>query len=163
MNEQMTGSPIRVIGIGNVCRGDDAAGLFAARDLRKRLGGSIDIIESDGDGLALLDLIQGVPCVILIDAVKGAGRPGDTIRLDISAGGRWGEAHPCSTHAMAITDAIELARVLGLLPRQLLLYGVELENVEPGMSLSAAVRKGIQSLVEQIVEEIVSRQCTQST
>ncbi|WP_455379680.1 hydrogenase maturation protease [Petrachloros mirabilis] len=162
MNPLAPAVPLRVIGLGNTWRGDDAAGLHAVRSLRERLGDSADIIESEGDGLALLDLIQGVPCVILIDAVKGIGRPGDTIRLDLSSGARWGKVTPCSTHAMGITDAIELARVLGLLPGRLLLYGVELESVEPGMPLSVTVRKGLQSLVEQVIDEVANRHRTQS-
>ena len=42
-----------VIGIGNAARGDDAAGLIAAR----RLGG---VLERGGDPLALLD-VWGTP------------------------------------------------------------------------------------------------------
>lgn len=163
MNPQVPAVLLRVIGLGNAWRGDDAAGLHAVRSLRERLGDCVDIIESEGDGLALLDLIQGVPCVILIDAVKGTGRPGDTIRLDISSGARWQKVTPCSTHAMGITDALELARVLGFLPGRLLLYGIELESVEPGRPLSLTVRKGIQSLVEQVIDEVTNWHCAQSS
>jgi len=100
---------IRVIGVGNAWRGDDAVGLQAARRLRERLGPSVEVIDAEGDGLALLDLMEGADHVILIDAVKGGGRPGKTVRLDVSTESRWGTVIPCSTHAMGVADAIDLA------------------------------------------------------
>ena len=40
-----------MIGVGNAARGDDAAGLLAAR----RLGG----VELEGDASAVIDLLEG--------------------------------------------------------------------------------------------------------
>lgn len=145
---------IRVIGVGNVWRGDDAVGLLVARRLRERLGPSVEVIEAEGDGLALLDLMEGVEHVILIDAVKGGGRSGTTVRLDLSVESRWGTAVPCSTHAMGVADAIDLARTLGQLPKQIILYGIEIATVDSGASLTEAVRKGLDIVVEQVYREV---------
>jgi hydrogenase maturation protease len=145
---------IRVIGVGNVWRGDDAVGLQAVRRLRERLGPSVEVIEAEGDGLALLDLMEGIDHVILIDAVKGGGRSGTTVRLDLSVESRWGTAVPCSTHAMGVADAIDLARTLGQLPKQIILYGIEIATVDSGASLTEAVRKGLDIVVEQVYREV---------
>lgn len=145
---------IRVIGVGNVWRGDDVVGLLAARRLREKLGPSVEVIDAEGDGLALLDLMEGVDHVILIDAVKGKGRPGATVRLDLSAESCWGTVVPCSTHAMGVADAIDLVRALGRLPKQIVLYGIEIESVDPGASLTAAVREGLDIVVEQVTQEV---------
>ena len=153
---------IRVIGVGNAWRGDDAAGLLAARRLRERLDSSVEVLEAEGDGLALIDLMEGVEQVILIDAVKGGGRPGAAVRLDLSREGRWGTVAPCSTHAMGIVDAIELARVLGRLPKQIVLYGLEFESVKSGASLSASVRGGLEIIVEQVYREVERARCMNS-
>jgi hydrogenase maturation protease len=144
----------RVIGVGNAWRGDDAVGLLAARRLRERLGPSVEVIDAEGDGLALLDLMEGVEHVILIDAVRGRGQPGTTIRLDLSVGSGWGTVVPCSTHAMGIADAIDLARALGRLPKQIILYGIEIESVDSGASLSGSVREGLDIVVEQVYREV---------
>ncbi|MBH0194702.1 MAG: hydrogenase maturation protease [Nitrospira sp.] len=100
---------IRIIGIGNLFRGDDAVGLLAARRLRQRLDSSVEVLEAEGDGLALLDLMEGADQVMLIDAVKSGGHPGTTVRLDLSKESRWGRLVPCSTHAIGIAEAIDLA------------------------------------------------------
>ncbi|MDZ4856866.1 MAG: hydrogenase maturation protease [Nitrospirota bacterium] len=145
---------VLVIGVGNAWRGDDAVGLQAARRLRVSLGPSVEVIDAEGDGLAILDLMEGIDHVILIDAVKGGGQPGTTVRLDLSVGSRWGTVVPCSTHAMGIADAIDLARALGRLPKQIILYGIEIESVESGAPISDAVREGLDIVVEQVYREV---------
>ena len=145
---------VLVIGVGNAWRGDDAVGLQAARRLRVSLGPSVEVIDAEGDGLAILDLMEGIDHVILLDAVKGGGQPGTTVRLDLSVGSRWGTVVPCSTHAMGIADAIDLARALGRLPKQIILYGIEIESVESGAPISDAVREGLDIVVEQVYREV---------
>src|SRR4030095_16444779 len=56
------GAPPLVVGVGNAVRGDDAAGLIAAR----RLGG----IALEGDPTALVDLFARVSAAVVIDAVR---------------------------------------------------------------------------------------------
>jgi hydrogenase maturation protease len=151
---------IRIIGIGNLFRGDDAAGLLAARRLRERLASSVEVVEAEGDGLALLDLMEGAGQVMLIDAVKSGGCSGRTLRLDLSKESRWGNLAPCSTHAMGIAEAIDLARTLGRLPKQVILYGIEIDSVESGAALSESVRGGLDIVVEQVLKEIEGAPCT---
>lgn len=151
---------IRIIGIGNLFRGDDAVGLLAARRLRERLDFSVEVLEAEGDGLALLDLMEGADQVMLIDAVKSGGHPGTTVRLDLSKESRWGKLVPCSTHAIGIAEAIDLARTLGRLPKQVILYGIEIDSLEPGAALSESVRGALDIVVEQVVKEIEGTPCT---
>ena len=163
MTKQVGLEIIRVIGVGNVWRGDDAIGLLAARRLRDRLGSSLEIVEAEGDGLALLDLMEGVDHLILIDAVKGEGRPGMIIRLDLSKESRWGTVVPCSTHAMGVADAIDLARAMRRLPKQIILYGIEIESVDSGASLSGSVCEGLDNIVEQVIQEVERARCMNCT
>jgi len=151
---------IRIIGLGNLFRGDDAVGLLAARRLRERLDSSLEVMEAEGDGLALLDLMEGADQVIVIDAVKSGGRPGATVRLDLSVESRWGILVPCSTHAIGIAEAIDLARALGRLPKQIILYGIEIDSLESGAVLTESVRVGLDGVVEQVLKEIERTPCT---
>jgi hydrogenase maturation protease len=163
MTKQADVGTIRVIGVGNVWRGDDAVGLLAARRLRERLELPVEVIQTEGDGLGILDLMEGIDHVILIDAVKGGGRAGTTVRLDVSAESRWGTVVPCSTHAIGVADAIDLARTLGRLPKKIILYGIEIDSVESGASLSESVREGLDLVVEQVIQEVERVRCTNCT
>src|SRR6266700_3180765 len=66
-------SPILVIGIGNEYRSDDGVGLVVARGLRAKNLPDMLIIESSGDGAALMEAWKAAPSVIVIDAAASNG------------------------------------------------------------------------------------------
>ena len=135
-----------VIGIGNAARGDDAAGLIAAR----RLGG----LEHEGDPLGLLDVWDGVGLAVVIDAVSSGAEPGTIHRFDAAAAPLPALLRTStSTHAVGLAEAIELARSLGRLPDRLIVYGIEGERFEAGTDLTPAVAAGTDA-VETAVRAI---------
>ncbi|MFN8564900.1 MAG: hypothetical protein U0703_25495 [Anaerolineae bacterium] len=66
---------VRCIGIGNLYRRDDGAGLYAAQRLRLESLPNLCVAEHDGEGASLLDAIAGEDAVILIDALRLARAP----------------------------------------------------------------------------------------
>ena len=132
-----------VIGVGNAARGDDAAGVIAAR----RLGG----IEHEGDPVALLDVWRGAATVIVIDAVSSGAPPGTVHRFDATAAPLPTQLRgSSSTHALGLAEAIELGRTLGQLPARLIVYGIEGERFEAGAELTPAVAAAIEAVVEAV-------------
>jgi hydrogenase maturation protease len=132
-----------VIGLGNAVRGDDAAGLIAAR----RLGG----LEHEGDPLALLDLWQGAELVVVIDAVSSGADPGTLHRFDAVAGPLPARLRSStSTHAVGLGEAIELARALGRLPARLVVYGIEGERFATGTALTPPVTAAVEAVVREV-------------
>lgn len=154
---------VRVIGLGNLSRGDDAAGLLAARFVRELSGGQVDVRESDAGGAALPELLEGVDCVILIDAARSGRQPGIVHRLDASADRIAREHFPCSTHDLGLADAIELARALGTLPKQVIVYAIEAGSLEAGAEVTDAVRLAAETVARRILDEEDMVACTKST
>ena len=141
-----------VIGVGNRYRSDDGAGLEVAR----RLQGSdaFDVRESEGEPVALLDVWDGAPAAILVDAVSSGATPGTIHRIDASDQPLPAEIGGApSTHAVGLGEAIELGRALGRLPRKLIVYGIEGERFNAGEELSPRVAAAIESLTEQVLHE----------
>ena len=160
MTRDEQGKPIRIIGLGNLFRGDDAAGLLAARRLKDLVGDRAEVIEAELAGLDVLDLMAGAPAVFLIDAAR-SGRPAGTIhRLDASAGPISGDLFPHSTHVLNAVDAIELGRTLGLLPPCVIVYGVEVGDTTAGSALSPAVAGALGQVVERVLRELEGITCT---
>ena len=151
---------IRIIGVGNLFRGDDAAGLLAARRLKDLVGDRAEVVEAELAGLDVLDLMADASDVILIDAAR-SGRPAGTIhRLDASAGPLSGDLFPHSTHALNAVDAIEMGRTLGLLPPRVIVYGVEVGDTTAGNALSPAVAGALNQVVERVLRELEGLSCT---
>jgi hydrogenase maturation protease len=144
---------IRIIGLGNELRGDDAVGLLAARQLRQTIGDRAEVIEADLAGVDLIESMKGARVAILIDAARSGKNPGMIHRLDASDSPIGVRMRPHSSHALGISDALELARAIGVLPAKVIVYGVEAGNTEAGQALSSAVAKALDEVVGQIIRE----------
>ena len=134
-------------------RGDDAVGLLAARRLRQTIGDRVEVIEAEMAGIDLLELMKGAQVVILVDAARSGHTPGTIHRLDVSADPIGSKMFAHSSHAIGISEALELARVLGALPATVIVYGVEAGNTEAGQQLSPAVATALDEVVDRIVQD----------
>lgn len=146
-------SRIRIIGLGNAMRGDDAVGLLVARQVRQTIGDRAEVLEAEMAGVELIHLIEGAGTVILVDAMCSGQQPGTAYRLDASTGPIAPQMFPCSSHEFGVSETVELGRVLGVLPSKLILYGIEAGAVATGQGLSAPVAKAVDHVVELIIQE----------
>jgi hydrogenase maturation protease len=146
----------RIIGIGNVARGDDEAGIAVARVLRAMaLPADVAVVECSGEGTALLEAWQGIESVMLVDAVSTGTPPGTIHRLDVRAKPLPADLVAYSTHAFGVTGAIELGRVLGMLPPRLVLYGIEGECFDIGAHMTDTVSQAVFPLAGKIAGDII--------
>lgn len=136
-----------LIGVGNAYRRDDAVGLIAARALRERVGAACGIREESGEGTALMDAWRDAELVLLLDALHTGAAPGTVVRLDASAAPVPARFFHYSTHAFGVAEAIELARALGALPAQLIVFGVEGADFTAGEGLSPPVARTVPQLI----------------
>jgi hydrogenase maturation protease len=139
----------RIIGCGNLDRGDDAAGLLVARRLRA-LG--IEAEEQSGESFSLLECWQGFETVVVVDAICSDRAPGELRIWDACATPLPRAELQCSTHAFGLYEAVELARTLDQLPHKLLIYGIEGKHFAPGAQPSGEVEKAVELVAQQIGE-----------
>jgi hydrogenase maturation protease len=143
-----------VIGIGNPFRSDDAAGLIAARRLKKVGVDSSIVMEHSGEGASLMEAWKGADAVILIDAASSESPPGAIHRLEPINNPLPAEIFQSSSHAFSLPQAIEMARALGELPAQLVIFGIEGSNFKAGTELSSPVSQAMPELVQSVLEEL---------
>jgi hydrogenase maturation protease len=141
-----------VIGVGNEFRSDDALGLLVARELRRRVGDSIEVREMSGEGAELMEAWTPESCVWLIDAVRSGSPPGTVHRVDATEARV--PAWFFSSHQFGVAQAVEMARTLGRLPRRLILYGIEAGEFREGIGLSDRVLHSVPELVAMIEQEL---------
>jgi len=145
-----------VIGVGREGRGDDAAGLRAARLVRALLWPQVRMVECAGDAPALLEAWRDESAVIVVDALSSGAPPGTVRRIDASGAPLPAEFSRASTHVLGLAEAIELGRSLGRLPRSLVLYGIEGRSFAPGARLSYPVECALREAALLITEEILA-------
>lgn len=138
-----------IIGVGNEFRGDDAAGIVAARCLRSSSLRGTDIVEHGGEGTSLLELMRRYDEVVLIDAVN-SGSPAGTIHgIDGRTERLPRSFRHASSHAVGVAEAIELGLTLNMLPPTLVILGIEGTCFAPGTGCSGAVAAAVDTVVER--------------
>jgi hydrogenase maturation protease len=148
---------VKVIGVGNRWRSDDAAGLIVADRLRGALGG-VDVVECEGEPVALLATWQSEDAVVVVDAVCSGREPGTVHRLDASHAPLPADLFAASTHHLGVPDAVELARALDKLPDTCIVIGVEGALFEAGEGLSPPVEAALGAVEAAVREEVAA--CT---
>jgi hydrogenase maturation protease len=140
-----------VIGVGNAWAGDDAAGLLVARMVRARAPAEVGVIEHEGEPTALIESWAGACLAVVVDATSGGGAPGQTRVFDATRRPLPADVAGTSTHALGLSEAIELARALRRLPGRLLVVGIEGRCFEAGAEAGPEVKGALHEACEQVL------------
>lgn len=150
----------RIVGVGSPF-GDDQLGWRVAELLKKEtrlqqyLGNGLEIQINDRPGLALVDAMKNVKNFYVIDALKTGRNPiGQLYRMN----GELIDADHgfLSTHGFGIVQALALAKALNQLPSNVVIYGVEIGEIDYAAPLSSVINNACEALAQQIIEEIVT-------
>jgi hydrogenase maturation protease len=146
---------IKVIGVGNAWRGDDAAGLLVARRLQADHLPQVQISETLGTLSAIQAAWQDAAGVIVVDAVVSGGPPGTIHRFDGHGDGMPVQlSRSPSSHGWGVAEALALGRLFQELPPVLIIYGIEGKNFDPGQKVSPEVAAAIPAAADRIRQEI---------
>jgi hydrogenase maturation protease len=146
---------LKVIGVGNAWRGDDAVGLLVARRLQAEQLPQVEVAECRGTVTAVREAWIDAAGVIVVDAVVSGGRPGAIYRFNAHGAGVPVElSRSTSSHGWGVAEALALGKVFHELPPFLIIYGIEGQNFGPGQEVSQEVAAAIPEAVRRIRREI---------
>lgn len=146
---------ILVLGIGNLVMSDDGVGVKVVQKLQReyRFTEDVEIVDGGTLGLDLLPKLEGIECLIVVDAVETGGKPGACVRLS-------GEELPIaletkvSPHQMGLKDLLSVAELMGHLPSEMVLIGVQPGSIEMDTELTAAVETKVDELISMVLSEL---------
>jgi hydrogenase maturation protease len=147
-----------VIGVGNALRGDDAAGLAVAEEIRGSAPNGVAVRVCEEEPTRLIDAFGDADVAFLVDAVSTGAPVGTVHRFDASEAPVPSLELRSSTHALGIGDALELARALGRLPRRTIVFGVEGSDFVARDGMTPAVAEGVARASATLLEEVTA--CT---
>ncbi|MFO0836795.1 MAG: hydrogenase maturation protease [Phycisphaerales bacterium] len=138
-------APILVLGVGNRLLTDDGVGLELLKLVEDRRSGhpSIEFIDGGTQGLALLGALDARSHVLILDAISPLGdspAPGHVHDIDAGAARA---TKSTSAHASSVNELLAVAKLLGTMPPEVRLVGVEPEVVKTGIGLSDAVTRAL--------------------
>jgi hydrogenase maturation protease len=144
-----------VIGVGNALRGDDAAGLAVAKNVRAGAPDGVSVHVFEEEPSRLIDAFGDADVAFVVDAMSTGAPAGTVHRFDASDARIPSRALRSSTHAVGIGETIELARALGRLPRRTVVFGVEGTEFNAGETMTPAVRDGVSRASANVLREVL--------
>jgi len=149
--------PPVLIALGNKFRGDDGVGHYIAESIQTKHTGC-RIVANQDDSMALLNAWQNTGLAIVVDAAQSGATPGTIHEIDAGNQPIPQQLARCSSHGVGLAEALELGKVLDVLPVKLLIYAVEAEQFEAGNPLSLAVKEAADQVTRKIEFQLTSQQ-----
>ncbi|MDD4940759.1 MAG: HyaD/HybD family hydrogenase maturation endopeptidase [Candidatus Omnitrophica bacterium] len=143
----------RIIGCGNLLFRDEGIGVHLIRYLQdKNVPADVELVDGATGGFDLLSFIEGASKVIIVDAVKGNGSPGNIYKF--GADDFEVESFPqTSLHDICLKDIFNIVKLTGVMP-PVTIFGVEPKIVDWGMELTEEVKAVLPRLGELVLEEV---------
>lgn len=147
-----------ILGVGNLLLSDEGAGVHVIQRLQERfaLPAEVQVVDGGTLGMDLLYYLEGCQTLLIVDAVATGKPPGTLIRLE-------GEEVPAflsvkiSPHQVGVPDMLFAAKLKGIDPPDIVLWGVQPESFEIGLEPSPAIDAQLDVLVEKLCEELGAR------
>ena len=145
---------ILVIGVGSPYRSDDSVGLSVLKTLRMGPPEQVHLMERSGEGSDIMDVWKKYQHVFLVDAVQSGKAPGTIHRIFANQEKVPTDFFHYSTHTFGVAEAAEMARVLGELPKSLIIYGIEGEQFGIGKDISKHVQISADKVTGMLLKDI---------
>jgi hydrogenase maturation protease len=144
--------------LGNVLYGDDAAGPMILHWVQAHavLPPELCVEDLGTPGFDLARWFSEYERLLIVDAVRFKAEPGTLVKL---TEGQLNQAQPAprlSPHEPVLTDALALAHLSGLNPREVAFIGLVPHTMAMGrVRLSDEVRGGVPAAGRAVVEQLV--------
>ncbi len=157
-------APVLVLGVGNVLLGDDGVGPALLRMVGQRYAPVLDVECVDGgtQGLALLGYLAQRTTLVLLDAYSSGKASGEVTILNKSELLAASARRASTSHEGNVGELLAVAQLVGELPEQVFLVGIEPERVRTGLGLSSSVEAALPAayaraceIIGQAVSELV--------
>jgi hydrogenase maturation protease len=151
---------VLILGIGNLLWADEGFGVRAVEYLHRHwsFGDHVRLADGGTQGIYLVQDIRDAQMLVVFDAVD-YGLPAATLKLvegdDVPS---FLGAKKVSLHQTGFQEVLAMAEMMGEAPSQLLLVGVQPEEIEDfGGSLRASVKAQMEPAIEAALNWLAER------
>ena len=151
---------VLVAGMGNDLRGDDGFGIAVTRRyVEAGVPEGVRVYEAGIAGIGLIqELMDGYEALVIVDATDRGAEPGTVFLLEadvpeqeeLTEESR--QEFLADTHLTVPSQALTLARALGILPPAVYILGCQPKECGLGMDLSEPVEKGAAESLRRLRE-----------
>jgi len=145
-----------VVALGNPQRGDDGVGAaVVARLAALPLPADVELTDGGTPGLETALLLRDCRRAIIVDAAQMDIEPGDWQRFAPDAVSLRMADNRGTLHSAGLAEALALGDALGILPSDIIIYGVQPAVIGWRPGLSAAVSAAVPNVAAAILDELL--------
>lgn len=151
-----------VIGFGNILLKDEGIGVHIIQkmdSLPQKSDCEYLLIDGGTCPDSLFHLPEGIDTLIVVDAVKGGGKPGYIYRFNPDDL-KFKRASISSLHQLGLREGLGMMKFLGNYPERVIIIGVEPKEIDWGLRLSPELEKIIPQVILLLEQEITNQQFT---
>ncbi len=147
-----------ILGLGSLLRADDGVGAAVIQALSEdgRLPADVTLLDGGTPGLETALLLQGYQQAIIVDAADMGLSPGawqrfalPEVELQSNSGGLRGNLHQAG-----VAEALQLGKALGILPDEIIIYGIQPQTLDWAEGLSEIVKSSIPAVCASIIHDV---------
>ena len=139
---------LKVIGIGNALRGDDAIGpLVIEKLIEDNNGLPAEFIDLGADAFTMLEHLMGQDPLLIIDCAKMGKKPGEIKMFDVNEASIMETSKVVSLHGFGFADVYRMAREMGEVAHCKII-GVEPKSIEFDTQLSEEIKKSVPKILK---------------
>jgi len=156
MNRDLVKNDVIVLGLGNPLMSDEGIGCFLVEHFLRQSDKfpNVQFLDAGTGGMSLLHLITERKKVILIDCACMGAPPGSIKRFTPDEVKSVKTLAHQSLHEADILKILDLAKQLKQYPQQVIIFGIEPENINPGQVLSEALTEKMDDYIAVISQEL---------
>jgi hydrogenase maturation protease len=149
-------TPTVIIGLGNTLMRDEGIGVAVAARLQRctDLPAQLEVVDLGSGGMGVLHEIRGRRKAVIVDCAYMNSPPATMRRFTLDEVRSAKVQTRLSLHEGDLLQTLELARHLGDLPPDVMIYGIEPESVAFGEGLSDALARRLDDYAASIRQEI---------
>lgn len=152
--------PAIVIGLGNPLMADEGIGsalvgaLAGLAEAGKLPTEKVEYLDGGCGGMYLLHSIAERKKVVLLDCARMGLEPGAIRRFTPDEVQTVKQMTHLSLHEVDILRVIELAKLIGQCPDEIVIFGIEPAKIEPHIGLTEVLQRCLPEYLAEIVQDI---------
>ena len=144
---------ILIAGIGNKLMGDDGFGPKVIEELAKlQLPSEVDVVDYGTSAFKVLFDLENYDLVIFVDAIDGERQPGEVFIVKPYLDEVKEPFLRISLHEVEVEKLLKIAKVLKVLPSEVIIVGCQPKILSSGLKMSSEVEEAVKKAVRIILK-----------
>jgi hydrogenase maturation protease len=154
---------VLVLGAGNILLKDEGVGVHVVREMQRRnMPDDVRLVDAGTAGLDVLMSAEKAKKLVVIDALRAGGKPGTIYKMRLETeqkdellrifGSK--DTSGMSLHQVGLVEALSIVDKMQCAPEEIVVIGIEPEEVNYGLELTNSVRRKILKIMNTVLEEI---------